>query len=94
MQSEDKLNQMNTINKEWDRIVMAGGFKSIKRSALPKNAKILSSTQVMKKKSNGKYRVCLNVCRYKQQLGLHYFEDNILSLTMNNVTICILLVLM
>jgi hypothetical protein len=35
---------MNTINKEWDRIVMAGGFKSIKRSALPKNAKILSST--------------------------------------------------
>jgi hypothetical protein len=35
---------MNTINKEWDRIVMAGGFKSIKRSTLPKNAKILSST--------------------------------------------------
>ena len=65
MQSKDKLNQMNTINEEWDRMVIAGTFESIKRSTLPKDAKILSSIQVMKKKSNRKYRAYLNTFRYK-----------------------------
>ena len=47
----------------------------------------------MKKKSNRKYRVHLNTCKYKQQLELYYFKDNISSLTVNDITIRILLVL-
>ena len=84
---------MNIINEEQSRMITAGVFESIKQSVLLKDAKILSSTWAMKKKSNRKYRVHLNTYKYKQQLELYYFKDNISSLTVNDITIRILLVL-
>jgi len=52
-------------------------WKPVDRSTLPEDAKIIGSTWVMKKKSNGTYRARMNVRGFKQVEGQHF--DGIIS---------------
>jgi hypothetical protein len=54
-------------------------FAAVKRSELPVDAKILSKTWAMKKKTNGILRAMLNARGYEQEDGVHYFSDSISS---------------
>jgi hypothetical protein len=50
-------------------------FKAVSKDKLPKQAKILTSTWAMKKKSSGVYQAQVTACGYKQIDGAHYDED-------------------
>ena len=43
----------------------------------PKKAKILTSTWVVKKKSNGNFRARINGCVYEQVDGIHFNGSSI-----------------
>jgi hypothetical protein len=69
-------------------------FKLVKRSDVPKDAKILTSTWAMKKKSNGKYRARVNARGYEQVDGEHYDRDDVASPTVNLVSVRVVLVIL
>jgi hypothetical protein len=94
MKSNDKEKWIEAIDEEWNRMKKAGAFKAVDRTSIDKNEKILTSTWAMKKKASGKYRARLNARGYEQQPGVHYFDDDISSPTVNDTTIRVLFVLM
>ena len=61
---------------------------------MPEAAKILTSTWAMKKKANGTFRARLNARGFEQVDGEHFKSNSIASPVTNNITICIVLVLM
>jgi hypothetical protein len=71
-----------------------GVFKMVKRDEVPDDAKILTSTWAMKKKSNGTLQARINGRGYEQVDGEHYDKDDVASPTINVVTVRVILVLM
>jgi Reverse transcriptase (RNA-dependent DNA polymerase) len=69
-------------------------FKTVKKSTLPKKAKVLSSIWAMKKKSNGTYRAGVTARAYKQANGIHNDEDSKVTPVVNEAMILITFVLM
>jgi Reverse transcriptase (RNA-dependent DNA polymerase) len=69
-------------------------FKTVKKSTLPKKAKVLSSTWAMKKKLNGTYCAQVTARGYEQVNGIHYDEDSKASPVVNEAMILIFFVLM
>ena len=69
-------------------------FQLIQRNEVPKDAKIITSTWAMKKKSNGTLHARLNACGYEQVDGEHYDKDGVASPTVNITTVRVMLVLM
>jgi hypothetical protein len=55
MKSKDKQSWTNAVKDEHDRMAKHKMFKAVKKSTLPKQAKILTLTWAMKKKANGVY---------------------------------------
>ena len=69
-------------------------FQPVKIKDVPRQAKVLTSTWAMKKKSNGKRRARMNMRGYEQVDGEHYDSASISSPVTNDVTIRVVLVLM
>jgi hypothetical protein len=69
-------------------------WRAVPKKDVPKNAKVMSSTWAMKKKSNETYRARLNAIGYEQVDGIHYDSSNISSPVINDATIRIIMVLM
>jgi len=69
-------------------------FKPIKRSQVPKYAKILSSMCAMKKKASGIHCAWLNAHGYEQIDGEHYDENIKAAPVVNDATIKIVFILM
>jgi hypothetical protein len=67
---------------------------AVLKKDFPKNSKVMSSTWIMKNKSNGTYRARLNARGYEQVDGIHYDSSNISSPVTNDDTIRIIMVLM
>ena len=82
------------VEKEYQRMVDHGVFKTIKMKDVPKNAKILSSTWAMKQKADGTLRARLNARGFEQRPGEHYDETGISSPVVNEASIFIILILM
>ena len=61
---------------------------------MPKDAKVLTSTWAMKKKSNGKFRATVNARGYEQVNGIHYDADSMAAPAVNKITIGMVFVLM
>jgi hypothetical protein len=59
MQTRDKNKWLKAVAEEHNRMKKYEVFKAVKRSELPRNAKVLSTTWAMKKKANGKFRARL-----------------------------------
>ena len=66
----------------------------IERCEVFDNAKILTFTWAMKKKSNGTFCARINGKRYEQVDGEHFDQDNVATLTINIVSVIVMLVLM
>ena len=93
MKSDKKEKWLHGIDKEQKRIVKASAFKVIKHSILNLNEKLITSTQAMKKKSNGKYCARLHTCSYKQECGIHYKYNEISFPIVNDITVQVIFII-
>jgi hypothetical protein len=94
MASGDATQWSRAVEEEHDRMVDNEVWSPVHKEDIPPNAKVLTSTWAMKKKSNGKYRARLNCRGYEQIPGVHYDESSIASPVVSFITIRIVLVLM
>jgi hypothetical protein len=94
MAGPDKKNWDKAVEEEYQRLVDHNVFKWVKRSDIPKDAKILTSTWATKKKSNGKFCARINARGYEQVDGEHYDKDDVASPTVNVVSVRIIMVLL
>jgi hypothetical protein len=69
-------------------------FKAVPKKEVPKNAKILTTTWVMKKKLSGRYRARMNMRGYEQVDGKHYDSASISAPVTNDISIQTVMVLM
>ena len=88
----DKWKQ--AVEEEYQRMLDHNVWKPVPIEDVPKDAKILSSTWAMKKKSNGVYRARVNARGYEQVDGEHYDSKSIAAPVTNDMTIRVVLVLM
>lgn len=70
-----------------------GVFEATDSSSLPTDAKVLTTTWVLKKKANGVYKGRITARGYEQQDGTHYDSTDKASPVVNDITIRIALVL-
>ena len=94
MSKPDRENWVQAVKEEHDRFLKYGVFKPVKIEDVPRDAKVITTTLAMKKKSNGTYRARLKMRGYEQVDGQHYDEASISSPVTNDTTIRIVLVLM
>lgn len=69
-------------------------YKSVQRTEVPKDVKVVDTTWAMKKKANGTYKARCNVRGFQQIDGKHYDSHHISSPVTNDVTIRVLFVIM
>jgi hypothetical protein len=91
MRSADREHWTNAINEEHEIIIENKVWKRIKQKDLPADAKLLSTTWVMKKKANGKYRARITARGFLQEDSVHYFSHSTASPVANELTIEIVL---
>jgi hypothetical protein len=94
MKGPDKQKCENAVFEAHERMVKNQVWTEVHKKDVPRNAKLMSSTWAMKKKSNGTYRARLNARGYEQVDGIHYDSSNISSPVTNYVTIRIIMALM
>jgi hypothetical protein len=94
MVSGDATQWSKAVEEEHDRMVKNEVWSPVDKQDIPSDAKVLTSTWAMKKKSNGKYRARLNCRGYEQVPGIHYDESSIASPVVSFITIRVTLVLM
>jgi hypothetical protein len=94
MQTKDKEGWMESVEQEWNRFKKYNVWTPIKREDVPDNAKFVTTTWAMKKKSNGTLRARLNMRGYEQQDGVHFDSQSIALPVTTDVTVRVCLVLM
>ena len=57
-----------SVKEEWERFGKYNVFQPVKREDFPDDAKFVSTTWAMKKKSNGTLRARLNMRGYEQNI--------------------------
>ena len=82
------------VDEEHQKMVQYGVFKEIPRSEMQRGEKTMSSTWAMKMKSNGTRRARIAVRGFEQKEGVQYYEDDKAAPVVNDMTICIVLILM
>jgi hypothetical protein len=87
MKSPDADEWKEEIKNEFERFQKYNVFTPVKKSDLPDDAKVLTTTWAMKKKTNGTLRGRLNARGYEQLEGKHYFSDSIAAPVSNPTTI-------
>jgi hypothetical protein len=65
MKGPDKEKWENVIFEEHERMVKNQVWRAVPKNYVPRNAKVMTSTWAMKKKSNGTYRARLNARGYE-----------------------------
>jgi Reverse transcriptase (RNA-dependent DNA polymerase) len=93
MSSPDKKKWEEAIANEYKNMREHGVFEAVDSSSLTKDAKVLSTTWVLKKKANGVYKGRITARGYEQQDGEHYDSNDKASPVVNDITIRIALVL-
>ena len=83
--------EVGSEKKRFDRF---NAFTPFKRSELPANEKVMTTTWAMKKKASGERRARLNARGYEQREGVHYNESNIAAPVTNACSCRIALTLM
>ena len=60
MKMADKPKGDQAVNEEHEQMVKMGVWEAVPRSKVPNDAKVISTTWAMKKKSNGTFRARVN----------------------------------
>jgi hypothetical protein len=66
MKGPDTQKWENSVFEEHERMVKNQVWRAVPKKDVPRNAKVMSSTWAMKKKSNGTYRAIFNARGYEQ----------------------------
>lgn len=93
MKTADKPKWDQAVEEEHDRMVKMGVWEAVPKNKVPKDAKVISTTWAMKKKSNGTFRARVNARGFMQVAGEHYNADSISSPVTNEATVRVVLVL-
>ena len=91
MKCDDKDLWDEAVKEEYNKFVKYEVFKPVKRENVPKNAKFVSTTWAMKRKSNGVRRARLNMRGYEQVEHIHYDPSSTAAPVTNDVTIRVML---
>ena len=94
MASEDRHEWKKAVDEEHQRMVERGVFEPVQKTKIPENAKVVTSTWAMKKKSNGVHRARINARGFEQVDGMHYDQSSIAAPVANKATIRIFMILM
>ena len=94
MKTKDAEGWKVAVKEEWERFGKYNVFQPVKREDVPDDAKFVSTTWAMKKKSNGTLRARLNMRGYEQEDGVHYDGQSIASPVTTDVTVRVILTLM
>ena len=94
MEQNDKMEWVNSINKEHDRMIKNKVWTVIKKKDVPKNADIIDSTWAMKKKANGQYHACLAARGFKQTHGKSFVYHDISSPVVHDIPVHIVLTIL
>ena len=82
------------MEEENDRMIKKKVWKPVDRDSVPKDAKIIDSTWVMKKKYNGTYRATMNARGFKQVEGRHFDGKSLAAPVTNDASIRMMFTLM
>ena len=91
MATNEKEEWKKSVKDEHDRFEKGKVFKAVPKGEVPEDAKILTSTWAMKKKSNGTYRARLNARGFEQVPGEHYDDTRKSSPVVAEITIMVIL---
>ena len=94
MKSSDAEQWRKAVEKEYERMEENGVWTPVPKSTVPTNAKVLTSTWAMKKKSNGTFRARLNARGFEQVPGIHFDPKSVAAPVVSLMTIRIVFVLM
>ena len=94
MNTKDAEGWKVAVKEEWERFGKYNVFQPVKREDVPDDAKFVSTTWAMKKKSNGTLRARLNTRGYEQEDSIHYDGQSIASPVTTDVTVRVVLTLM
>ena len=94
MRLTDKEQWMKAVDVEHERMCKHKVWKLVDQAEVPEEAKVLTSTWVMKKKSNGTFQAHVNARGYEQIEGIHYDADMTAAPVVNKMTIHIVFTLM
>jgi hypothetical protein len=94
MKSADAHLWVQEIKKEYERFEKFGVFTPVSKKDVPKDAKVMTTTWAMKKKTNGKLRGRLNARGCEQVEGAHYMPDSIAAPVTNPTTVRLIFVLL
>ena len=90
----DKEQWKQAVKEEYECFLKYGVFERVKHDDVPENAKVLTTTWAMKKKSNGTYSARMNMQGFEQEDGEHYDSSTISSPVTNDVSIRVIIVIM
>jgi hypothetical protein len=94
MKSPDAEQWQRAVEEEYERMVENGVWTPVPKSEVSNEAKILTTTWAMKKKSNGTFRARLNGRGFEQVPGIHYDPKTISAPVVSLMTIRIVFILM
>jgi len=94
MNTQDRNKWIKAVEEEHERMIKNKVWKPVDRSTLPEEAKIIDSTWVMKKKSNGTYRARMNARGFKQVEGQHFDVTSLAAPVTNDASLRIMFTLM
>ena len=93
MNTPDKPYWQDAVETEHKKFVQNCVQEPRDKNTLPPDAKIISSTWAMKKKSDGTCHARLNEKVFEQQYSVNYTKDDVLETLVNGITIWIVLIL-
>jgi Reverse transcriptase (RNA-dependent DNA polymerase) len=94
MQSQDADQWNKAIEEEYNRMEENNVWTPVAKSEVPHDAKVLTSTWAMKKKSNGTFRARLNGRGFEQVPGIHFDPKSIAAPVVSMMTIRIVFIIM
>ena len=89
MKMADKPKWDQAVEEDHDQLIKIGVWKAVLSSKVPNDAKVISTTWVMKKKSNGTFWARVNGEGFIQVAGEHYNMDSILHLLLTKLLLTI-----
>jgi hypothetical protein len=93
MSSKDRSSWIQAVEEEFLNMADHKVFEPVEKSKFAPGAKILSTTLVMKKKANGRYKARITARGYEQRDGEHFDSSDKASPVVNDITIRIIFTL-
>lgn len=93
MKCDDKKLWEEAVDEDYRKFEKYKVFKPVKKNEVPKDAKFVTTTWAMKRKSNGVRRARMNMRGYEQEENVHYDPSATAAPVTNDVTIRMMLTL-